>query len=102
MADVTVLLTVDLSGLQPNWVAAKQALAEVPPLVSIAQRAVGDVGFAAAVDPSPGVVTFTANAASLRAAIATLRAKIGDAADSLDQLLGKIDAGVPVTVRGVQ
>jgi hypothetical protein len=101
MADMIANLTLDLSPLLPNWNAAKTALVDAPKLVTDTQRAVADATFTATVSATPGTILFTTNAATLRSAAAALRAKLGEACTSLDALLVQIDAGLPVTVRGV-
>lgn len=101
MVTRTAQLSIDLTGVQTHWTAARTALGQVKPLLDAVADVVGTIGFTAAVDAQAGTVAFTADTALLALRLQTLADKVGEAATALDACHTQLLAGLPVTVEAV-
>ncbi len=101
MAAVNVALQVDLSQAAQHWQAARAAFGDLGAKVANVQQALPSVTVTGQVGATPGTVTFTASAATLRARIGDLLAAVEQVRDELAQAAAILDAGLSVTVTQV-
>jgi hypothetical protein len=94
VANLTAQLTLDLSAVQTQWVAAKNVAKVVPDKIQAVQATIGGITVAGA--PAGSTVAFTVSHASTDAALADLRTTVQSLLDGIDQTQLLLNAAAPV------